>query len=433
MATDGVELVAGRYRLGEVIGSGGMAEVHRAYDELLCRDVAIKLMRPTLTSEVDRQRFAAEMRLLAGLNDPGLVMLLDAGVEQSPGGLSRSWLALELVDGPTLAQRIAEGTLDPREVASIGAALAGALAHVHAAGIVHRDVKPANVLLTPHGSPKLADFGIARLAGEQAGLTSTGHTIGTAAYLAPEQVRGLAVTGASDVYALGLVLLEALTGRRAYPGGPTESALARLQAGPVIPASLGPGWVHLLDAMTATDAAERPGAAAVAAQLSALTGAVPTAAPPAPAGETTVDLVLPRAGAAAGPPTAVRRTPTRRRPPRHRTVAAVAAAAAAILALEMVWVEGGAESAPPAAASTHPRAARHTTAHPTPSETPSVEPAVTTPVPRKRVAHHAPADHARKTHHAKSPKPAAPHHKARKHHGHHGKAHGKAHGKGGKR
>ncbi|WP_183098203.1 serine/threonine-protein kinase, partial [Nocardioides pelophilus] len=294
-----------RYELHGLIGRGGMAEVYRGFDRLLSREVAVKVMLTALQSDVDRRRFESETQLLASLNDPHLVTLLDAGVDEA-GGSPRPWLVMELVAGPTLASRLAEGPLPADQVAAVGADLASALAHVHASGIVHRDVKPANVLLTPTGGAKLADFGVARLMDEQSDLTLTGHTIGTAAYLAPEQVTGRPVSGASDVYALGLVLLEALTGQRTFVGTPTEAAIARIHRGPLIPVSLGAGWVQLLDAMTASDPAGRPGADQVAAQLAAVVG-VPAGAPVAapvdldPTGTMAVPAV---AAVAAGGPSA---------------------------------------------------------------------------------------------------------------------------------
>ncbi len=259
-----------RYELRELIGRGGMAEVYRGSDRVLDREVAVKIMLASLDGDIERRRFAAETRMMASLNSPHLVTLLDAGVDGSAGP-ARPWLVMELVPGPTLARRLADGpAMTSGEVAAIGSDIATALAHVHAHGIVHRDVKPANVLLTTTGEAKLADFGVARLTDEHSDLTGTGHTIGTAAYLAPEQVSGLPVTATSDVYSLGLVLLEALTGQRAFPGSPAEAAFARLSRGPLIPVSLGAGWIRLLDSMTRSDPAERPDASEVATRLTAL-------------------------------------------------------------------------------------------------------------------------------------------------------------------
>lgn len=142
----------------------------------------------------------------------------------------------------------------------MGWSLATVLSFVHARDIVHLDVKPSNILVGRDGVVRLADFGIARWLGDPAGQTTSGATTGTAAYIAPEQVRGETATPASDVYSLGLVLLEALTGQRAYPGAPMEAALARLHSAPLIPTSLPTGWPSLLTRMVDDDAARRPSA-----------------------------------------------------------------------------------------------------------------------------------------------------------------------------
>ena len=178
---------------------------------------------------------------------------------------------MELVSGGTLAGRITPRGLPPAEVARIGAAVAGALAVVHRSGLVHRDIKPANLLMSPAGDVKLSDFGIAReLEAER--LTAAADVIGTAAYLSPEQARGGDVGPPTDIYALGLVLLESLTGRREFPGQAVESALARLMRDPVVPPDLPAPWPGLLRGMTASDPAARPTAEQVAATLSAPAG-----------------------------------------------------------------------------------------------------------------------------------------------------------------
>lgn len=262
MPAEETPVLADRYRLDEILGRGGMAEVWRATDPVLDRSVAVKLLRDTADEEADRLRFTAEARTLARLSHPGLVMLLDAGINAE-----RPYLVLELVEGRTLDQECGGRPTDPARVAEIGRELGAAIAYAHEAGVIHRDVKPANVLLGRDGRVKLADFGIARLIGETVRHTRTGQAIGTAAYLSPEQVRGEDVTVATDVYSLGLLLLEALTGERAYPGTPTEAALARLSRQPEIPDSLPEDWARLLTEMTSHDPAERPTADAVVSRL----------------------------------------------------------------------------------------------------------------------------------------------------------------------
>lgn len=254
-------VLADRYRLGHLLGRGGVAEVYRARDLVLDREVAVKMLHETV-DESDRSRFEGEAKMLARLSHVGLVTVLDAGVSET-----RPFLVMELVEGQTLAAALREGPLPPDEVADIGAKLASTLAYAHEQEVVHRDVKPANVLLGPGRDPKLADFGIARLVGDTALHTKTGTTIGTPAYLSPEQVRGATVGPPSDVYSLGLVLLEALTGERAFTGTPIESAVARLHRAPGIPEDLPAGWRDLLLAMTATDSKDRPTAREAAAQI----------------------------------------------------------------------------------------------------------------------------------------------------------------------
>ena len=260
-----------RYSLEEIIGRGGMADVYRATDQVLGRPVAVKLLRDVTASEPERARFTAEARTLAKLNHAGLVTVLDAGTSGD-----QPYLVMELVDGPTLADCCSGAALDLERVAPIGSQLADALAYAHATGIVHRDVKPANVLLGADGRVWLTDFGIARLLGDSARHTRTGLTIGSPAYLSPEQVSGAEVTTAADIYSLGLVLLEALTGERAYTGSPTEAAFARLSRPPAIPERLPGGWRTLLTSMTALDPVERPTAAEVAVAVRQLAGGTGT-------------------------------------------------------------------------------------------------------------------------------------------------------------
>lgn len=266
-------LLADRFMIESLIGTGGMASVYRATDTALGRTVAVKLFRAD-GSAAEPERQSGEIALLASLNHFALVTLFDASTALVDG-VPRAFIVMELVDGPDLRARIEGGPLPSLDVAMMGADLAEALHYVHEQGIIHRDVKPANVLLAPSGFPgrsmhaKLADFGIARLLDETR-LTATGSLLGTASYLSPEQALGAAIGAPTDVYSLGLVLLECLTGLRAYPGTAVESAMARLQRQPEIPNALGRDWTEVLAAMTARDTADRPTAAEASLLLRAL-------------------------------------------------------------------------------------------------------------------------------------------------------------------
>jgi eukaryotic-like serine/threonine-protein kinase len=280
---DQTVVLAERYELHDVLGRGGMADVYRATDRVLDRQVAVKVLRDSAGDETDRLRFTAEARTLAGLSHAGLVTVLDAGITAE-----QPFLVMELVEGTTLGRLCAARPLAPDRVRMIGAQVADAVAYAHGRGVVHRDVKPGNVLVGRDDRVKLADFGIARLLGDTVRHTRTGHAIGTAAYLAPEQVQGEELTPAVDVFSLGLVLLEALTGVRAYPGTPTESALARLSRPPHVPVELGDDWRTLLTAMTAREPADRPTAAQVAERLQPEPFATHTAERPTRSGDTAV-------------------------------------------------------------------------------------------------------------------------------------------------
>ncbi len=272
-----------RFRLESHLGSGGMGDVFRGTDRRLERPVALKVFSLEGARNHEIRRYADEARVLAGLSHPSLVALYDVGADMGPQREPLAFLVMELVDGPTLQQRIAQGPMTPLEVADVGRQLADALGHAHGAGIVHRDIKPANVLITsevllsgdadaPVVTVKLADFGIAQAPerGSADAARPTEATLGTASYLSPEQALGGELGPTSDVYSLGLVLLEALTGERAYSGAPLTNSLARLLEPVEVPASLGRGWAALITAMLAPDPADRPTTTAVADRLRVL-------------------------------------------------------------------------------------------------------------------------------------------------------------------
>jgi eukaryotic-like serine/threonine-protein kinase len=219
--------LAGRYHLEEPIASGGAAIVWRAFDENLSRSVAIKLLHPHhATDPTVVERFERESRAAAQLNHPNAVRIYDTGREDD-----LVFLVMEHVDGPSLRDVLKEwGPLEPLAVAALGEQVASALGEAHAHGLVHRDVKPANILLASDGTVKVTDFGIAKaLSGADATLTNPGTVVGTAAYVAPEQLEDASVDARADIYALGVVLYECLTGRPAFSGDtPTATAAMRL-------------------------------------------------------------------------------------------------------------------------------------------------------------------------------------------------------------
>jgi tRNA A-37 threonylcarbamoyl transferase component Bud32 len=206
-------ILNGRYRVGSMLREGGMSSVWRGEDTVLGRTVAIKVLRPPRGDEAFVTRFRREAQAAAALNHPNIVSVYDTG---SDDGVQ--YIVMELVEGETLADVLRrEGKLPPRRAAEIGAAIARALHAAHGSGLVHRDVKPGNVMVTPAGEVKVMDFGIARAATDDT-LTQTGTVVGTAAYLAPEQARGGKADARSDVYALGCVLYEMVTGKQPFTG-----------------------------------------------------------------------------------------------------------------------------------------------------------------------------------------------------------------------
>ncbi|MCU1362189.1 MAG: hypothetical protein JWM55_17 [Acidimicrobiaceae bacterium] len=254
------DVLADRYRLVRLLGRGGMSDVYEAFDESTGRGVAVKIVRSS-DPEFGR-RLAQEARALESFEHPGLIRLLDIGsVEDQP------FLVMELIVGQTLAQRLREGPLTSRETADVGARLSDALAYVHQRGVIHRDVKPSNILLSVSGDAWLGDFGIAKLH-EASAMTSTGATMGTVSYMAPEQLEDSQVGPSADIWSLGVILLECLTGQRVYEGTPSE-VLARRLAGPIVlPAELPVPWKLVLTGMLTLRADQRLKDSDVSALLS---------------------------------------------------------------------------------------------------------------------------------------------------------------------
>ncbi|TDV55085.1 protein kinase-like protein [Actinophytocola oryzae] len=230
-----------------------MADVYEAWDLRLQRAVAIKRYR-AFPSGTGMQRFISEAELLGSLSHPGLLTVFDVSLDGE-----RPFLVLSLARGGTLRDRLDIGPLGPSRVAEIGVSVAQVVEYIHARDIVHRDLKPSNMLFDEEDDCYLADFGIAKALGA-ANITDSKEFVGTAGYLAPEQVEGRHPGPPVDVYALGLVLLECLTGHPEYTGTDVEMALARLARPPYVPDTWGPNWQAVLTAMTATDPEKRPDA-----------------------------------------------------------------------------------------------------------------------------------------------------------------------------
>jgi hypothetical protein len=339
------EPVGGRYRLEKLLGHGGMADVYRAADMSGGPPVAVKVVRST--DPALARRLTREARAVASFEHPGLVRLLGAGVHDE-----HAYLVMELVEGETLAERLQHGPLPTGRAAALGASLADALSYVHRRGVVHRDVKPGNVLLDADERARLADFGIAQVL-DASSATMTGTTLGTAAYMAPEQLAHHRVGPAADVWALGAVLLECLTGRRPFDGPPAEVVARRLAGWRPSTEGLPSAWRMALDSMLDPDPARRPEAGEAAELLKApvfarpwdprpteMLDAAPTARPEA-AAPTQVG----------GPPTALAPgpvpLPARRRRHGRRTVALAAVVVAlALLTALSAWAFGGGSSAP---------------------------------------------------------------------------------------
>jgi serine/threonine-protein kinase len=309
MLSPGVQL-SGRYRLDERIAGGGMGDVWRSTDEVLGRTVAVKILLPTLLEEPGfAERFRGEARTMANVNHPGVVDVYDYGSDDS-----NAYLVMEYVEGDALATTLGRvGRLTPGRTMALVAQAADALQAAHEKGIVHRDVKPGNLLVRPNGTLVLTDFGIARsaLVGQ---LTMAGSVLGTASYISPEQAAGGVATPASDVYALGVVAYQCLAGRRPFEGDtPLEIAMKHVRdTPPPLPADTPPAVRAIVERAMAKDPPARWASAAqlatVARQAAATLG---THAAPAPAGAA-------QARVAAPPPSSAAQVPAP--PPNGRAV-----------------------------------------------------------------------------------------------------------------
>ena len=386
-------ILSSRYTLTERLAAGGMGEVWAAIDTVLGRTVAVKLLHPALSQESDFvERFRAEARHAAALHHPNIAAVFDYGEDDGT-----AYLVMELVVGQPLSRIIAErAPLSTQETVAILIQAATALDAAHEGGVVHRDVKPANILVTPDGTAKLTDFGISR-AVDSVPLTRTGQVLGTAQYLSPEQALGQSATASSDVYALGVVGHEMLAGERPFDtGNVVSTALAHVsQPPPPLPDTVPVGVRDVITAALAKDPADRPASAAAMAHALGMPGAAfasaapfAAAAPFAPAGIASATI--------APAPTQAMSVPTRAMPIHSMPTQApgildgrsrrsrplllgAAAAMLGVLAFFALSLGGGGNGSP-----TAPVASTPATSTPRTNATPLVAPpAITSSVPRE--------------------------------------------------
>jgi serine/threonine-protein kinase len=255
------QVLGERYEIGGVLGRGGMAEVHRGRDLRLGREVAVKVLRSDLARDPSFQvRFRREAQAAASLNHPAIVAVYDTGEDRTTTGAT-PYIVMEYVEGDTLRDVLRrEGVLSPEKAMSLTADICAALDFSHRNGIVHRDVKPGNVMITPDGAVKVMDFGIARAVSDSAAtMTSTAAVIGTAQYLSPEQARGESVDARSDVYSVGCLLFELVTGAPPFTGdSPVSVAYQHVREDPRLPSSINPRVPPELDAIVLKALSKNP-------------------------------------------------------------------------------------------------------------------------------------------------------------------------------
>lgn len=382
-------VLGGRYELEGLIGRGGMGEVWRGRDLRAHRPVAVKILAPQVAGVASRERFAREARAAARIVHPNVVTVLDVGEEDA-----RPYLVMELLTGRSLADELADrGRYSVAEACDLTSQAAAGLDAAHRAGVVHRDVKPANLHRTANGALKVVDFGVAQVATEAARLTAVGAVVGTAAYLAPEQIEGRGAGAACDLYALGCVCYELLCGHPPFTGSAPELVYRHIHQAPVPPSRHRPEipaeLERLIMALLAKDPAARPGAEVARQVLAAvaLTAPHPAARPPAAgggarAGDTAL-LDVPSfggppyggtsPGGPAGPPAAGGS-------PERRTLIRLGAAVAglAVIVIGVAALSGpGGQSGSTAAAPTETTTRAETS--PTPTRTVSPHPTPATP------------------------------------------------------
>ncbi|MCW2925320.1 MAG: hypothetical protein JWM98_2724 [Thermoleophilia bacterium] len=360
-------LIAERYRVVAPLGEGGMARVFEARDELLDRPVALKVLRERFAADTAfAERFRREARAVASLNHPNVVQVYDCG-EGTDGG--PSWIAMELIEGGSLAELARhDAPMDHALATSLVRQAACGLGFAHARGLVHRDVKPHNMLLDGRGALKVTDFGIARTEDAGQTLTEVGTVVGTARYLSPEAARGERVGPASDVYALGVVLYELVTGQAPFLGStPVEVALRQVQDDPIAPHRLAPGidprLEHVILRALDKDPARRP------ANGDEFAAALDREDLPA-------TVVTPIAAAATVP---IGRSVGRVHRWSRRRIAAVVLGALAVLLVAIVAITSADDSGGNGGSSDSPAAS--TATDPSPDPTPAPAAAVTTPAP----------------------------------------------------